>query len=173
MVERNLIRTHSLSRQVAACRLSPLSVGCGARRDGRGGRGRAEMGGWLGLRVRDDQAILDGLDDIPAAGAIGVQSARLRVQSIMHSECNPSSVGGRACNPSSVGGRACRGAQMPTRTDASPHRERHRVSSGRRALGLTKRAARGSSAALPRRPAPTQSRCPYARVRLREACRAP
>ena len=163
MVERNLIRTHSLSRQVAACRLSPLSVGCGARRDGRGGRGRAKMGGWLGLRVRDDQAILDGLDDIPAAGVIGVQSARLRVQSIMHSECNPSSVGGRAC----------RGAQMPTRTDASPHRERHRVSSERRALGLMKRAARGSSAALPRRPAPTQSRCPYARVRLREACRAP
>ena len=65
MVERNRIRTHSLSREVAARRLSPQSVGCGARADGRGGRRCAEMGGWLGLRVRDEQAILDGFDDVP------------------------------------------------------------------------------------------------------------
>ena len=82
MVERNLIRTHSLSREVAARRLSPQSVGCGARTDGRGGRRCAEMGGWLGLRESDEQAILDGLDDVPVE-VLGCpcEQARVRIES--------------------------------------------------------------------------------------------
>jgi hypothetical protein len=37
------------------------------------------MGGWLGLRVRDEQAILDGFDDVPVE-VLGCPLVKARVR---------------------------------------------------------------------------------------------